>query len=178
MNEKNPADDIERTEPFDQNGLEAWTERRPPFDCILGFCRALGCPGGPDLGGASHGRGAARYRWVLRGEGLAVQWLWFADEHMPETVEHLNATMGDSWRAGLYPMAVDLGYHAATPMHADQEPMGQECDLLGLPSCYYGGSSLAADPGVELLGTDGEQAVWAWLEDYWLDTFADLMQNS
>lgn len=126
--------DTERTDQHRRNGLEAWIERTPPFDCILGKCRAPGCPGGAPSG-LGHGRGAARYRWILRGEGLVVQWMYSADEHLPETIAELDGRpdLGD-WRR-FYPSAWDLGYHAATPMYDghDQTP---ECDVLGIP-CYY-----------------------------------------
>lgn len=100
-----------------------------------------------------------------------MQWMWFADEHLPETVDHLNTTMGTNWAHGLYPMAYDLGYHAATPLYEGQTPR-EGCDLLGIP-CYYDGSSLNAEPGLELLA-ESDELVWDWLEEYWHFRFADI----
>ncbi len=161
----------EITDRHNRDGLEAWIERQPPFDCILGQCRSPGCPGGIQLGGGSHGRGAASYRWVIRGEGLAVQFLWKADEHLPESIEACNA-INPNWRNS-FPLAADLGYHAATPMYEDQWRM-DECDILGIP-CYYDGSGLNAEPVLELLQTEGREATWERLEQYWHETFAELM---
>lgn len=165
---------VERTNEHNRNGLEGWIDRSPPFDCILGSCAVPGCPGG-DLGLKSHGRGSARYRWVLRGEGLAVEWSWFADEHLPESIECLDAANGGKWDRRSWPMGVDLSHHTATPMHADQGQSPSACDLLGIPSCFFSGSSWAADIGLALLGTDGEEAVWSWLEASWRGSFKDLM---
>lgn len=170
------AREVERTEPFRRNSLEGWIERYPPYDCTVNLCAVPDCPGGPELGGRSHGRGTARYRWILRGEGLAVQWMWFADEHLPETVEYMTAERGADWSRGLYPMAYDLGYHAATPLYECQDAH-EGCDLLGLPQCYYDGSGLQAEPGMKLLA-ESDEAVWAWLEEYWHYRFAELTGRS
>lgn len=173
--------EVERTHHHNRNGLEAWIERTPPYDCILGMCANPDCPGGEQLGMRSHGRGTAKYRWILRGEGLAVQWLWYSDEHLPETVERMVLEHGPRWNYGrsgipLYPMGADLGYHAATPTYEGHEPM-DACDLLGIP-CFYDGSGLAADRGLKILANEGDEAVWEWLERFWYSTMEDIQQRA
>lgn len=129
------------------------------------MCSVAGCPGGPDLGGRSHGRGTARYGWFLRGEGLAVEWYWFADEHHPETVEHLNETIGMDWRQGLWPSSGGISYHTPIPVHAGQESH-EACRLVGM-RCYFNCSFTAADAPMDAYKQDGPEAAWEWLEGYW-----------
>lgn len=156
---------VERVETFRRNGLEAWIDRIPPFDCLLGMCQVDGCPGGPDLGGRGHGWGTARYWWVMRGEGLAVVWWWFADEHLPETVTHMNETRGPGWRQNHWPMGGGLTHHSTVPTSVDPESH-DDCDLVD-GVCYFDGSFAAADVGMERYKQDGPEAAWEWLEGYW-----------
>lgn len=159
----------ERIETLTWNGLEAWIDRYPPYDCIRGLCANDGCPGG-DLGGNSHGRGSAVYYWALRGEGLAVNWSYFADEHLPETIEALTHHVG--WRDS-FPVGGPRSYHAATRSH-EWEYQTEGCELLGLP-CYSDSSYLAGKEGMALLLTEGNEAVWRWLEDYWRAMFESVL---
>ena len=147
---------------FTRNGLEGWVERRPPFDCLLGMCDVDGCPGG-DLGLKSHGRGSAQYFWMLRGEGVAVRWSWFADEHLPETITELDPKF-TAWRDG-YPLGGALTYHTATPAYDNQQQSGL-CDLLGIP-CYADVCHMTASDGIDVLTAHGDGAAWDWLEAQW-----------
>ena len=70
----------------------------------------------------------------------------------------------------LQPMAADLGYHSYNPIYPDQEPMTDECQYLG-GRCYYDGSSLNAEPLLDLLIEEGDGAVWARLEAKYHQTF-------
>ena len=130
------------------NGLEAFIEHRGPWDCM--------------------------HCYVLRGEGLAVHWLYFDNSHLPDTVAALDASMPVR-RSYSRPMAMDLGSHSATPMHRDQVRM-DECHLLGIP-CYYDVSGLDAEPGLAILAEQGDEGIWEWLERYWQQTMADLQAN-
>ncbi len=148
---------------FERHGLEAWVERRPPFDCLLGLCGVEGCPGGPELGMRSHGRGTAEYFWMLRGEGVAVRYAWFADEHLPETIAALDVN-GPFWRS-MWPSGAAVSYHTATPAYDGQE-RSDGCDLLGIP-CYSDVGYCAAAHGVDVLTAHGPEAAWEWLEAQW-----------
>ncbi len=152
------------------DGLEVFAERRPPFDCILGICCVDGCPGGRDLGGASHGRGTATEQWVIRGEGIAVSWSLYTGEYLPESVAELNRR---GLRGPRTPSAGGLGFHTATPLYEGQ-PTQQGCITLGI-DCFYDTSYLEADEGLRLLETEGKAAVWAWLAGHWQSTLRQVM---
>ena len=51
-----------------------------------------------------------------------------------------------------HPMPADLGYHSRVRMYPSQEPISEDCPIIG-GMCYYDGSSLAA-----------EEVYWEWVE--------------
>lgn len=162
---------IERTIlPRRPSGLEAWIQRIAPFDCILGQCPFEECPGS-----GHHGRGSAQYVWVLRGEGLAVSWLRWADEHLPETIEALNTKHGDDHWRQFHGTLSYLSYHSAVRLHGG-DSHEDECEHLGLP-CWFEGSSVDGDVGLELLA-ESEEAAWAWLEGWWQQRMREAVEAS
>ena len=102
-------------------------------------------------------------RWLLHGPEGVVQFL---------CAIHVTGT-DDTWsgrRANV--TAYDLGYHWPTPRYEDQSQM--TCDLIpGQPECYYDGSSLNAEPVLDVLLSDGDEAVWKYLEDYYEELTRD-----
>jgi len=150
------------------NGIEAFVDYTPPFDCIAGLCIIDGCPGGPG-NRETHGRGPGRHRHVLRGEGVAVQFVYFDDQWLcgPPLSPHLRR---------MFPLASDLGHHTISPLYTDQPTM-EKCDLFAGAPCYYDGSTLNADPGLEILTTQGEEALWDWLEAYFHSVMGDVMDS-
>lgn len=146
---------------------ERLTRTTEPFDCILGRCANPDCPGGPDLGGGSHGRGSGRETWIVRGEGLAVCWTFSNGVYLPESIEAMG---------GIGPERPGFGsvsYHAATQL-GDHDGRHPDCDWLGMP-CWHDGSFVDADRYAELHASEGEEAAWQALEDYWQATFNQLM---
>lgn len=73
--------------------------------------------------------------------------------------------------AGLYPYAVDLGYHWPTSRYEGMSRF-EDCDVLGDGGCFYDGSGLNAEPVMQAFIRDGEPAVWAALENYYADLVA------
>jgi hypothetical protein len=71
----------------------------------------------------------------------------------------------------VFPQALDLGYHSLVPRYEGQGCMRQECPYLDGKPCYYDGSTLNAEPILERLIAEGEEAVWRELEDYYHSLF-------
>jgi len=69
----------------------------------------------------------------------------------------------------LFPMAADLGYHSPAPHYDDHGKM--DCEKMEQGFCYYDGSSLNAERVMRKLTSEGSEAVWKELEEYWDDLF-------
>ena len=152
---------VETIEDQKRDGLDALVFRLEAFDCLLGICRAQGCPGGADLGGNTHGRGSAEYTLVLRGEGLAVCWSYMAAEWLPETVETVDPFL----LAGrCYPISSGLGWHGATPIY-DGQATHDPCRFLGgAMRCHYDVSFSGGGVALAMMKRAGSRdAVWPWL---------------
>lgn len=167
------------------SGLEAIVYKRDAFDCTIGKCGAvvratvvnpnadhdefIPCPGKPIVAhGDSHGISSNKWRYVLRGEGLAVHFLYLDDIFLPET-----RTPHESM--SFYPMAHDIGYHSVIPLYDDQTGTDQ-CDYLGM-RCYYDGSSLEADTPLHILTEHGEDKLWEYMEHYFAGMMMDIQER-
>ena len=71
----------------------------------------------------------------------------------------------------IFPMAAGLGYHSPAPRCEGQGEM--KCDRLEGDLCYYDGSGLNAQRVMDMLLTEGSEAAWKLIEEYWDDTFGD-----
>ena len=98
-------------------------------------------------------------RFVYKGEKGATQFVLYTNWHLPHVTEELR----NKERFLLEPLPADLGYHSPTPQYEGQTQM--DCDLLEGGVCYYDGSSLQADRVYKRLLEDGEDGVWAELEE-------------
>lgn len=63
---------------------------------------------------------------------------------------------------------VQIGFHSAEPRTEARGP--QPCDLLGA-QCYHDSSYLAADEPFDILCREGLDALWAYLERLYHETF-------
>jgi len=68
-----------------------------------------------------------------------------------------------------YPLAIDLGYHSPKPIFGDETHF-MYCWVLD-GECYYNGSTLEAQPILEKLISEGDEAVWRELEKFYKDIF-------
>ena len=121
----------------------------------------------------NYGIGSATLGFYLIGELGAIQFTtstgWNLD-HVHEELKHKHFDYYDP----LKPQAYDLGYHSPNPMYEDYKPMSEPCEFVGGKPCYYDGSTLNAEPILKLLITQGSDAVWKELEDYYIQTFGEL----
>lgn len=103
-----------------------------------------------------HGITGMEICWYLRGPDGGAQFKLYTD--------WVPGRKGDKRVADLYPMGADVGYHARVPQYDGDEPISDDCVIIGGP-CFYGGSSLRAMELVEVFKMFGEQAIWDELEN-------------
>lgn len=114
----------------------------------------------------NYGIHGMEFRFVLRGERGAVQFLFYSGTYLRHIErERLGKveTIGCRW------MGVDVGYHSPVPQYTGQT--STPCDLLPGHECYYDGSSLAAESVAEEYVSKGPDAVWTHLLGVYLDRF-------
>ena len=115
-------------------------------------------PGYDDPAPGRYGRHGMEIRWLLRGPRGAAQFLmhtgWVPGvKGVAPQVSHI------------FPMAVDIGYHARVPQYEGAEEWGlhENCAYIG-GKCYYDGSGLQAEEIMKRFIVDGETVIWAALE--------------
>lgn len=132
----------------------------------------------------NYGIHGAEMRWVVRkkGEG-AVQFLLFTNWQLPEVFgiteeeDPSGLSVMQRYRREFEnqsynsPMPADLGFHSPRPLYEGQSKIADECEILGGP-CYYDGSGLNAWAPFEVMLRGGDEALWAYLEDYYRSTFS------
>lgn len=152
------------------------------YDCSGPAGCAFGKPNCAPGKGGYHGMHGANMRFVLKGAFGAVQFVvytnWYAKDTAERVEQNFNTrptygTAGQLARLLYGPMPADLGYHALDVSDSQKEWMmaRENCELLDGRPCYYDGSGLNAEPVFEILVTQGSDAVWVYLEEYYLDTF-------
>lgn len=111
--------------------------------------------------------------FLLVGELGATQFVLYTAWHLPHVRREAEA-----WpRWMLEPKGYDIGYHSPKPMYEGQTAMGEEGDCQYVPAgckCYYDGSSLMAEPVMETLIAEGDEAVWKRLEQDYTSRFGEL----
>jgi hypothetical protein len=116
-----------------------------------------------------HGRHGMNIRFLLIGEAGAVQFLVYALDWLPGSIDH-GSTKRDMQMSGL--MAADLGYHWTSPQYGSQDASDEGCEYLEGATCFYDGSGLNAEPVLVRFLEDGLDAVWEDLQAYYLDLCA------
>jgi len=132
------------------------------FERILGFTRAYDRRSSdPKKNYGCHG---VDMRFVLKGPKGAIQFLLYTGWHLPGVAEELGPRQ---------PMPADLGYHSPHPMYESQSVVRDECEYVGGGPCYYDGSTLNAKEPFDILVTEGEEALWAFLEGDYARRFSE-----
>lgn len=103
-------------------------------------------------------------RFLLKGEKGAVQFLLYTDWMPKRTVQEYAMQFPDSalkYQAN----PADIGYHAYVPQYEGATLITESCpELNGVP-CYYDGSSLQAEYVYWAFVNEGEEAMWALLQE-------------
>lgn len=115
-----------------------------------------------------YGVGAVDIRFILKGKRGAVQFLLGTGWFLPETNEEYKARGVNLSKD--YPRAWDIGYHSPKPMYEGHSPITDKCNILN-GKCFYDGSTLNADPILNILLREGSDGVWKELEKYYHETF-------
>lgn len=129
--------------------------------------------------GKNHGRGSMTLRFVLVGGEGAVQFVLYTGfDHSEDRFanERLGGVMcSDGQRRELTHrlsvLPADLGYHSLVPHYEGQSAMGEPCPYLDGRTCYYDGSGLNAMDAFDVFTDRGEEALWAFLEQYYACVF-------
>lgn len=104
----------------------------------------------------NYGIGAARIAFYLKGDAGTMQFVFNTGYYLPHVREEFKQQHYHP-----SPMPVDVGYHSKNYISWAIEMA--DCPVLGC-TCYYDGSSLAANSLFELMLQEGEEAVWKELE--------------
>lgn len=137
------------------NGFVRRVDFEPGYDCLEHH--------GDAIGRKCHGRHGMNMRFVLMGEEGAVQFLLYASDFLPGSTEH-GHTKRDKALMGV--MAADLGHHWIRPTYEGESNNGA-CEYLHGAECFYDGSGLNAEDILVRFLSDGLDAVWEDLEDYY-----------
>jgi len=120
----------------------------------------------------NYGIHGVEMRFLLMGPLGAVQFVLYTNWHLPHVEKEMMEKPVDA--IGYHcsrPMPADLGYHSPKPMYKGQEEF--DCDLLPGGKCYCDGSGLNAIPVFDILVSEGEEALWKKLEDYYHIIFGE-----
>ncbi len=124
---------------------------------------------------SDNGIHGAELRMVLIGPAGAVQFVLYTNWHLPDVqVEMIRRATENADPRMLLPllgpMPADLGYHAKRPQYEEHPVIDNDCPYTGGP-CYYNGSGLRARGVFDLLVTEGGEAVWKFLQEYYQEVF-------
>lgn len=115
-------------------------------------------PGFNDRGG-EYGVHGMDFRFLLRGPngavGFSMSTGWVPGE------KGVNPAV-----AGLFPMAMDVSYHAHSPQRDGHDQARSDCPYLDGQPCFSDGAFLAAEPILEAFITRGDVAVWEALREW------------
>jgi hypothetical protein len=117
----------------------------------------------------NYGVHGCELRMVLKGELGATQFVLYTGWMLPHVAEEFKAKKYVN-----EPMPADLGYHSPTPMYEGQEQINDSCEYLDGKPCYYDGSGLNAEPAFGVLLEGGSDALWGFLEEYYIERFGEL----
>ena len=116
--------------------------------------------------GKNYGIHNAEIRFLLTGPKGVVQFVASTGWDLPHVAQELEANHKYKSKA----WGTDLGYHSRKPRYEGQLAMG-DCPYLGGKPCYYDGSTLNAELVFNLMVSEGHEAVWKRLEDYYNELF-------
>lgn len=140
----------------------------------------------PNSGGF-HGIHGSDMRFYLVGDKGAVQFVIFTNWYTEATYKRveegfdgkpfMSLSPGQIARSRFGPMPADLGYHKrVAPDYVKPEDSWDyytpDCEVLN-GGCLYDGSGLNAETVFEILVTQGMDAVWTYLEEYYNEVFND-----
>lgn len=116
----------------------------------------------------NYGIGSSQCYMVLKGGKGAVDFT-FSTGIYPS---HLYEEWKKSGTPAFEPMGFQVGYHSPIAVYEDQTVTCAECTVLG-GNCYSDGGFCIADEYYKVLIEEGDEAVWAKLQEYYTEVFGD-----
>ena len=110
--------------------------------------------------------------WALRGPHGAVQFQLYTNWQLPHVHKERGRGLCGEFCMNL-PMPADLGYHSPVPHYEGQTATTESCEVLDGKPCYCGGSTRNAETPFDVLVSEGEDALWKYLENYYAEVFPD-----
>lgn len=103
--------------------------------------------------------------WLLKGPLGVVQFVVSTNWYLPHVQREFDAKRGPDFDPYMFhkPSPTDIGYHSPKPMYEGQEPLTEDCGVLG-GRCYYDGSGLQAEDVFKILLEEGSEGVWKEME--------------
>ena len=99
---------------------------------------------------------------VSRGSGV---------DYLPRSETYRTIVADPPWpyegevKGTRHPKLWDVGFHELTPRDWQDESDGRDCDVVSTGRCFYDGSSLQGEELGRRFMAEGEDVVWAELED-------------
>lgn len=138
------------------------------FERIVDVSPAYDFVRGPNTKYGIHG---VELTFIVKGDKGAVQLKFGTDWYLKSVQDRQGARMLSSPYGNLLqPHGYDIGYHSKVPMYDGQEPLTEECPVIG-GRCFYDGSSLNADEWIEPFMAGGTEWLWPKLEQYYAFIF-------
>lgn len=150
-------------------GQQGTTEKVNGFERIVRFLPAFDRRNpNPSKNYGIHG---VTLQFFLKGPKGTIQFVVFTNWQLPHVEKEHDARCDGSY-CFRKPMAADIGYHSPVPLYEGQEPITDKCEWTG-GVCYYDGSTLCAEPIFERLLREGDDGVWAALEEWYHSRFEE-----
>lgn len=117
----------------------------------------------------NYGIHGAEMIFLLKGKKGCIQFVFCTNWQLPHVQKEFDDRIFTSmnkteFECFYHPMAFDIGYHSPVPQYEDQKPVTESCEWLDGKPCYYDGSSLRAETYLQLLISQGSEAVWKEME--------------
>ena len=122
----------------------------------------------------NYGIHGAHLLFVLKGEFGAVAFDIGTNWYLPHVADELRHNEYlYSGKSFFEPTPYSIGYHSPKPMYEDHHMSAVECEYLDGKSCYFGDSVTYSDVPFKILVSEGSEAMWAWMENYYKERFED-----
>jgi len=95
-------------------------------------------------------------RFILLGDLGCIHFVLFTNWHL-DHVDRRNGGVS-------FPKPVEVGYFSLFKPLFEGQPKDAVCKYLNYAKCYYDGVTSEADEAFDLLKTQGDEAVWRFLE--------------
>ena len=122
----------------------------------------------------NYGIHGAHLLFVLKGELGAVAFDIGTNWYLPHVAEELRGKEHlYSGKSFFEPTPYSIGYHSPKPMYEDHSMSAVECEYLDGKSCYFGDNVTYSEVPFKILISEGSEAMWAWMENYYKERFED-----